>query len=310
MQVVVSCAKIQGNYIHLLKKNIMKKGIVIYALGHTNYYRMAENLAASLVANGARDRGIRICIICDSKEKLVYPHLFDDFVLLDTDKFMQNGKVVFNNATVLVYELSPYATTIKLDADMIWIEGRNPSLLFNELNEVDITFSNRGYGWNKGNSVWAHEHEIMKEYKLSKKDKLYKIYGEFLYFKKNKTIASYFKKVKEIYNSPKVFCHDFANGSMTDELAFQIACMLTKIYPHQDDFTPVYNRFLGYDNLLRKYPFELEGYYGYSIGGNITDAFQKNNYNILAKHYFAKLGLSNPYQVEDKRTFLPERMKL
>lgn len=287
-----------------------KRGFVIYAIGHENYYRMAENLAASLCANGAKNSGISIGLICDNINNLVYPGLFDDIMTISTEMFTNNGKVVFNNATVLVYELSPYNVTIKLDADMIWIEGRNPTALFDELKTVDITFSNRGYGWSKGNSVWAHEHEIMREYKLSNADKLYKIYGEFLYFKKNRSVAAFFKKVNEIYKKPKIFCHEFANGSMTDELAFQIACMLTNTYPHKDNFTPIYNRFLGYDNLKRKYPYELTGYYGYSIGGNFTDDFTKRNYNILAKHYFAKLGLSNPYQVVDKRTFLPERKKL
>jgi len=287
-----------------------KRGFVIYALGHENYYRMAENLAASLLANGTRFDRISIGVICDDAAKLVYPNIFDDIIILGREKFTNANKVVFNNATILVYELSPYDVTIKLDADMIWIDGRNPTGLFDELKAVDITFSNRGYGWSKGNSVWAHEHEIMREYKLSNADKLYKIYGEFLYFKKNRTVAAFFKKVKEIYNKPKVFCHEFANGNMTDELAFQIACMLLSVYPHQDNYTPVYNRFLGYNKLKRKYPYELTGFYGYSVGGNFTDDFTKRNYNILAKHYFAKLGLLNPYQVVDKRTFLPERKKL
>ncbi len=292
------------------KNNFMTKGIVIYALGHENYYRMAENLAASLIANKSAIDAIKICIICDDESKLIYQNLFDDLVILETKKFTENGKVVFNNATVLIYDLSPYDITIKLDADMIWIEGRNVSDLFLELEKVDITFSNRGHGWDIGNSVWAHEHEIMEAYNFTKKDKLYKIYGEFLYFKKNKIVADYFKKVKSIYNKPKVFCHAFANGNMTDELAFQLACMTLGIYPHKDNYTPVFNTFLGLDKLMRKYPYELDGFYGYSIGGNFNIEFVKNNYNILAKHYFAKLGLSNPYQVVDKRNFLPERKKL
>jgi hypothetical protein len=288
----------------------MTKGILIYAIGHANYYRMAENLAASLIVNGTKENGISIALICDDESKVRQKDLFNDFIILDADKFIVNDKIVFNNATVLVYDLSPYDVTMKLDADMIWIAGRSVAALFDELNDVDITFSNRGYGWDKGNSVWADEDAIKTAYKLTGEERLYKIYGEFLYFKKAAAIKKYFDTVVKIYNKKKIKTKEFANGNFTDELAFQIACMQTEIYPHQDNFTPIYNGFLGYKNLVRKYPYELKEFYGYSIGGNVTDAFTKNNYNILAKSYFAKLGLSNPYQVVDKRKFLPERTSI
>ena len=288
----------------------MTKGIIIYALGHENYYRMAENLAASLIANNSVKDDIKIALVCDDHNNIGQSQLFDNLIKLEEEKFIINGKVVFNNATILVYDLSPYDITIKLDADMIWIESRKPSSLFNELESYDLTFSNRGFGWGKQNSVWADEEEIKKAYKLTGEEKLYKIFGEFLYFKKTAANKKYFQKVNEIYQKPKVKCSSFSNGTMTDELAFQIACITKGIYPHKYNFTPVYNSFLGYEKLNRKYPYELVDFYAYSIGGNTTNAFMKTNYNNLAKHYFAKLGLSNPYQVVDKRNFLPERKRL
>ncbi len=288
----------------------MKKGIIIYALGHSNYYRMAEVLAASLIANQAKEDGIAIGIVCDDEAKLTYPDLFDDVILLQEEKFMEKGLVVFNNATMLIYDLSPYDVTIKLDADMIWMHERRTSAIFKALEGCDITFENRGHGWNKGNSVWAEESDLKEVYKLTGDEKLYKIFGEFIYFKKTADNKKFFKTAKDVYNKRKVKSASFSNGVFTDELAFQVACMLTGIYPHQDNFTPIYNGFLGYKNLNRKYPYQLEGFEGYSIGGNMTDAFAKENYNNLAKHYFAVLGLSGPYQVIDKRSFLPERKML
>ncbi|MDF2381325.1 hypothetical protein JMG10_07605 [Nostoc ellipsosporum NOK] len=288
----------------------MTKGILIYALGHENYYRMAEVLAASLIANGSRAADIGIAVVCDDPGKIIYPHLFTDQIILAKDKFTVHGKVVFNHATVMVYDLSPFDITIKLDADMVWIDDRKPADLFAELEAHDITFSNRGHGWGQGNSVWAEEAALITAYKLTGNEKLYKIYGEFLYFKKTPANQKYFKAVRDIYSRKKVKSAAFANGSFTDELAFQIACMQQEVYPHQDNFTPIYNQFLGYGELRRKYPYQLAGYYGYSIGGNMTDAFTKANYDTLAKHYFHKLGLSNPYQVSNKRSFLPERKTL
>lgn len=288
----------------------MKKGIVIYALGHQNYYLMAEALAASLRVNGASESGISIAIICDDDNKITYPSLFDDTVLLNSEAFMEEGKIVFNNATVMVYDLTPYDETIKLDADMIWIKGMSPAKLFEELKDIELTFSNRGHGWDIGNSVWTEEEDILSTYKLTKEAKLYKIYGEFLYFKRCANAKKYFKVVKDVYKRRRVKCRAFSNGSFTDELAFQIACMITNIYPHKDNFTPIYNMFLGYQHLVRKYPYQLEGFYGYSIGGNATNDFTKANYETLANVYYKKLGLSRPYRVSNKRSFLPERKNL
>ncbi len=288
----------------------MKKGIIIYAIGHKNYYRMAENLAASLIANGSRYAGISICLICDSKEKLLHKSLFDDFILLDEGKYMVDGKIVFTNAIILAYDLSPYDITIKLDADMIWIKGRNVSDLFEELSGFDFTISNTGHGWGKGNSIWADENKLMEAYSLSGEEKLYRLYGEFFYFEKGPVAKAFFKKAKEIYFKKKIKGVPFSNGHFTEELAFQLAIMLTGKEPHKDGFTPIFNKFLGLKHLNRKYPFELTGFYGYSIGGNSTDQFTKDNYNTLAKHYFATLGLFNPYQVENKRSYLPERKLL
>ena len=131
-------------------------------------------------------------------------------------------------------------------------------------------------------------------------------------FKKKPKTDYYFQTVKDIYFSPKVKCSEFSNGTMTDELAFQIACMLTGIYPHLDSYTPIYNRFLKLSKHQRMYPYQLanEGFYGYSIGGHRLDEFQKKNYNTLASAYFAKRGLKGHFQAIDKRSFLPERKLL
>lgn len=288
----------------------MKKGIIIFAMGHQNYYYMAENLAASLIANGSRKDNIPIGLICDNKHKIRYSELFDDIILIEKEKFMEDGKVVFNNATVQVYDLSPYDITMKLDADMIWLNGRPVSKLFEQLKNVDLTFSNTGHGWNQKKSEWASEADIKKAYKFKSNHKLYRIYGEFLYFKKSQKAAGYFEKVKEIYFNPLISCEEFANGNMTDELSFQLACMATKTYPHEDNFTPVYNHFLGLTEYARIHAYQLPGnFYGYSIGGSITSKWQKTMYDNHAKHYFKQLGLSMPYMACNKNTFLKERQK-
>lgn len=290
----------------------MTKGILIYALGHRNYYRMAEVLAASLIANGTKEDGIGIAVVADDPGKIIYSELFTEIITLPESKYKEKDKVVFNNATVLVYDLSPFDITIKLDADIVWIKNRRVSLLFDELQDVDLTFENMGHGWDSGNSVWASEDDIKSVYNITEEKKLYKIYGEFIYFKKTPEVHRFFKGVKDVYKRRKVKSASFANGNFTDELAYQITGMLTDMYPHKDYFTPIYNSFLLKKELNRAYPYQLgaAGFYGYSIGGNVTENFTKSNYDNLAKHYYNACGLSNPYQVSSKRTFLEERKPL
>lgn len=284
----------------------MTKGFIIYALGHVNYYQMAETLAASLKFNGAKN----VTLLCDNLSNIIHSELFESAVRLDISKYMVDGKLVFNKATICMYDHSPYDVTIKLDADMIWLNDRDPMKLFTDLEEFDIMHMNRGHGWNAGNSVWTDEENLKQAYGFTETDKLYKIYGEFVYFKKGETAKKYFKTVKTVFNKPKVTMTDgFANGTFTDELAYQIAAIQNGL-SFIDNYTPVMNKYLGYRNLEFTYAYALpSSYYAYSIGGNSTGSFMREQYNILAKHYYHQLGLQNPYQVRDKKTFLPERIK-
>ncbi len=278
------------------------KGFLIYALGHRNYYHMAETLAASLLFNAPE---ARIALVCDQPDNLTNRQLFSDIICIDVQQPM-----VFNNYTVQMYQHSPFEETIKLDADMIWLTGRNPMELFDQLKDYDVHHMNRGHGWGEGNSVWVEEDQLKEAYNLDESVKLYKIYGEFVYFKKNATASAYFKAVRSIYRKPKVnMTSGFAGGTFTDELAYQIASM-QKGMEHIENFTPVFNKYLGYRQYHQWYAYQLPpNFYAYSIGGNETPSFMKDQYNILAKHYYHQLGLQNPYQVRDKRTWLPERKK-
>lgn len=296
------------------KEELKEKGIIIVAVGHSNYYRMAEVLAASLKCNAAA--GIDLTLICDNITKIRYRNLFDGVIEVGSHTYTnKEGKVVFNKLMVQLYDLSPYKTTIKLDADMVWLRGRDPNDLFRELHGEYFTFMNRGWGElteGSGYSVWASETKIKQTYHIEDGARCYKIYGEFLYFRKNSEMKKFFGLIKKLYRERKVKAHVFANDEYTDELAYQVACMMTGKYPHKDNFTPIFNSFLGYKDLEHTYTYKLAelGYWAYSIGGHYNTQFQKTQYNNLASFYFNALGLQNPYKVMDKKSFLVERNNL
>jgi hypothetical protein len=276
----------------------MKKGILLMALGNENYYRMAVVLAASIKVN---DPDLPICLITGNKVQEEHKLLFDIINPPIEKSITVKGAIQFIKAKTYMYEYSPFDETIFLDVDQVMIMGRKLSSLFDELAGIDLAISNTGIA---KESIWASIKEVKSLYG---NNPFWNYHSEFIYFKKCAAVKSFFKAAIKIYDDNKITtANKFANANMADELAFQAASIKTGIYPHKENWLP--NFWFDRDiKNSRKYPFELTEYITYSIGGNKIPNNVKDNYNILAKAYFAKLGLLNPYQVVDKRTFLPER---
>lgn len=278
----------------------MSKGVLIMALGHENYYHMAAVLAASIKVN---DPGLPVCLLTTRAINPAHADLFDVIKTMPEKAITRNGKLEYIKGKLFMYDLSPFKETIFLDADQVLIAGKKLSTLFTELADVDLTFSNTGLA---EVSIWADIAEVKKLYGSKP---YWNYHSELVYFKKTAKVKAYFDAAKKVYQDDKIKSAErFSAATMADELAFQVAAMVTGMYPHRENWTPNF----WYDrngNLSRKYTYELD-FTTYSIGGNSVPTAVKNNYNILAKHYFAKLGLLNPYRVIDKRYFLPERNKI
>ncbi len=276
----------------------MTRGILIQALGHNNYYQMAVVLAASIKAN---EPDMPICLVTDNDVKDSHVGLFR-MVKKPTKKSIYKGnKIEYIKAKLFMYDLSPFDETIFLDADQITIDSCKYLPIFEELASIDFTMSNTGLA---NTSIWADMKEVKEVYG---ENPFWNFHSEFVYFKKSKEVKKYFDAAIKVYEENKIkTATRFSGATMADELAFQCAAIITGIYPHKENWTP--NFWFDRDHAnSRKMPYELKNYVTYSIGGNSIPTNVKNNYNILAKHYFAKLGLSNPYQVVDKKQFLPER---
>jgi hypothetical protein len=280
----------------------MKKGILIQALGHTNYYQMAVVLAASIKSN---EPDMPICLVTDNTVLIEHTKLFDLVMFPSKKSITQRGKTELIKAKLFMYDFSPFDETIFLDVDQIVIEGRKLAPIFDELKDVSLTFANHGLD---DKSVWC---DIAEVHKLYGNKTFWNIRSELVYFKKSKEVKKYFDTAKKVYEDNKITSATrFANATMADELAFQCAAIITGMYPHQQHWSPDFWYSIN-ERIANKYPYELDSsYITYSIGGSITPNRIKNNYNTLAKHYFAKLNLFNPYQVVDKRNFLPERKSI
>lgn len=279
-------------------------GILLIAMGHENYIKMAVNLAASLRYNAPN---ISIHLVHDGG----YDALSDqEKSLFSTNEvpvdqvWHTNGKVDYIKPKTRMYELSPYTKTLYLDVDTIWLIDRSLDQLLSELSNVPFAIMNEGP---TEKCYWADPSEIRAS--TNSEHPMYVFYSELLYFEKSPELKNYFLLVKKAFDKPIVKTRTFSGSAMPDELAFIIASHKTGILPHRNDWLPVYWYFR--DKKMRHLqPYQLPSHvFAYSIGGNVTPEYAKAHYNNLVSHYSSKMGIKKPYQVRDKRSYIPERTK-
>ena len=287
----------------------MKKGILLIAIGNRNYLSMAINLAVSI--RSASNIPIALATEAPPPAWLTEKGIININVSVPAEYYTTDGKIEYIKVKTRMYDLSPFQQTIFLDVDTIWLRKTGPEDLFELLDAVDFTISNTGLA---EMSIWANIAEVKKAYDTTAP--FYNFHSEFVYFKKCDAIKKYFTKVKQVFDRPKVKGMHFDGARIADELAFQIASMLTGIYPHQDNFFPDY--WWGRDQKNSEsflFTYQLaEKYHLYSIGGNITPPHIAANYNKLVKFYYQKAGLTGPWLLigdnQNKKNYIPGRQTI
>ena len=292
------------------------KGVLLLALGHSNYGRMALNLAVSIKMVDP-DIEIAIAFAGNSLNDIGHYNItayFDHFIPVPQAAYTRNNKTEYIKTKTWMYELSPFDETIFLDVDMIWHPVQKISDVFKSLEKVSITFQNRGFidlkkkNLPKDYSMWADVNEVKSAYGIEK-GKYYQLHSEFVYFKKDDAVEKFFNDAKDIYDNLLVKSFVFGGG-IPDELPFGISMILNNIYPHKSNYTPVYWEVTEKRNMQR-IPGELfKEFVAYSTGGSFHSKTMKNFYNNMAKYFFNKAGLQYPYFLQNKRDFMPERANL
>lgn len=276
------------------------KGILLIAIGHIDYLRMAENLAISLKHI---ESGIQICLAHNYSEE-INKNLFDKEVIVPKESYNTNGKVEFIKIKTWMYDLSPFEKTIFLDVDMVWLFNRKPSELFDECKELNWTMSNTGIA---ESSVWCDIKELNKLYPNKK---MWNYHSECVYFEKSKETKKYFDRVKFVYENPPLNGTNFGGARIADELAFQIASMELNEYPHKQNWTPIF-WYARDKQTAHLQPYKLsQEYFAYSVGGNKLPITIKSNYSLISNYHCQKTKLGKPYKIKDKRSIIPERMKI
>jgi hypothetical protein len=266
----------------------MTKGIILIAVGHDNYHKMADCLVNSIRQNCGED--LRICLVSDRPthdEKL-----YTDFIdLPKTDIHPLRIKANLN-------ELTPFDKTLYLDVDMISTMNKKIS----EILDIETEFMIQNLG-ECIKSDWADVEEIKKAYNVKK---LTAIFSECILWTKGELSDKIFAKWGENFNNIKVDYRKFAND-IPDELPLMIALAQLEIEPVK--WIPIYWRGHGKEMLKLSMGLINERYYGYSIGGNANDEKMKHQYDILSRHFAMVRGVRFPiYLHKAKRKWNPSRI--
>ncbi len=287
-----------------------KRGVLLIALGHAQYGKMAYTLASS-IKHTSPDVPIHL-VYTDSAIAHLNEHqlsVFNTIAEAPHECYHRDRKQEYIKSKTWMYKLSPFDTTIFLDVDMIWLTKNPISKLFEELADIDYTVQNRDFidfadkNIDPKYSQWANVLEIKEAYNF-KKGKYYSLHSEFVYFKKTKENKLFFYEWIKQYDHLKVEHANFANA-IPDELPLAIATVIHEKYPHKDAYLPIYWERAEKKSLSRT---ELiSQYYAYSIGGNRITANQENTYNDIAGYYAKMQGNNVVFKTKSKVTFLTER---
>jgi hypothetical protein len=301
----------------------MSRGVLIIATGHTNYYRMALNLAVSLKTV---NRSTKIALACtENIQKIITmgeSSFFDESIIIKESDLIVNGKLEHPTAKVMMYNLSPFDETIYIDADSLWLPKNKIEDLFALVEKNQVAFQSvhlhdLNTEWN---CLWTAQDggintgiaDIKNHYGL-KKGTIHEMQSSFMYFKKGKKAEKFFKDAEDFYRNRPIFFHIWSGG-MPDELAFNVSSAInqTKVTPHP--LTPVY--FADYDPnryLMGRRRNEIfNDYYIVSMAGNQSPKSMVDMYDdvITEAYMYNQTRVRFAWKWQNKRQFSAERASI
>jgi hypothetical protein len=288
----------------------MDKGILIIAVGHGNYGKLAATLAMSIKGNGSK-YPIHL-VYTEATLKAIgedYLKFFDSKAECPGEYLSNNGETCYIKVKSHMNDLTPFKETIFLDADIIMINNGMLDVIIEEIKDVDFTIKNSGFTKydsekiTKESMQWANLLEIKEAYKFIDEE-IWNVHSEFIFWKKNKKNDQLFKDWIYNFENLKVSNIEFG-GCIPDELPLWIAMIQNKITPHKEMFHPT---FWPMDNSKQMRIMDLRNdYCGVSIGGNNLSPLTKNNYDLLVSLFAKITNMRYRYFAQAKKKWLPER---
>jgi hypothetical protein len=281
---------------------MLKRGIILFACGHSYYGRLAYNLCVTIKSI---EPGMPVVVVHSEKS---LSHLSDDKKGVFDDMILLPGSFGFG-VKLELDKLSPFEETLYLDADMAWMPKKKPSELFDELEDVEFTSITEGHTEDKSPKYyfWADLEEIRKVYKIE--GRIYQWRSEVMFFRKTKKVKDMFSMARKVYKNPKLKTLMKFGNQVPDELAINIATAFYDIHPHVYKWCPalwprlhkihvthpadVYNRF-----------------YLLSCGSNYATGDLKTLYNTIMRIACSKMKVQHIFPLMDKKSIIKDREKM
>ncbi len=254
------------------------RGVLLIALGHSQYGNMAVNLANSIKYNNKNTK-VHLVYTESAFTQVTDFSNFDSKEICPKEYYMNGAQTVFIKAKTHLYDLTPFDETIFLDVDTILFGGKDFNKFFDEFKDIDFTAENYGLinRPRKDSHIWFDAKEAVEAY--NPQYEMYEIRSQMIYFKKNDKMATFFETVKDVFNNPKIKGFKF-DGYLPDEMAFNIATGIVGIVPHKSPYFAIY--WEKTDNTM-PWSYVVKQFFGYSIGGNYISNKASTIYHNLAK---------------------------
>lgn len=290
----------------------MTKGVLLIATGHSNYIKMAFNMALSLrVTNPgclialAHSKGLNELL---SQNEKTY---FDKFIEIPSEFYTYKGDTEHAMVKTRMYELSPWDHTLYFDVDTVWFNTKKIEDLFNSLEGEAVSFQCRekfdiqtewGCLWNVKQGGLKAIREI---YNITDNRDIYELQSSMMYFEKGEIARNFFETAHDCYIKRPFEFFTWANG-IPDELVFNIATALCNIKLKTFPYTPLY--FIDYAHPRERTKI-MDNYYALSMAGNWLPNPVVEFYNSLVKWNYTRhqAHIRFPYLWKNKKEFLPER---
>lgn len=290
-----------------LKMDKQETGILLLAIGHPYYGRMAYNLAMSIKA--IEPFAHITLVYTDSAIAHINKRnmwVFDNKMPIADTSEPFGVKLLLNN-------LSPYDRTLFFDVDTLWVHKTGPSKLFDQLKGVSFTGITEGFHDYSDPSLsdpskhyffWGDLDEIRQSWAI--KNTIFQWRSEFIYFEKCEKTDAMFNLAKSVYADPKIKSVKKFADHVPDELAFNISCAIYGISPHKYKWQPTYWDMLNGGNMP---PIEelREKYYLVSCGSHASYGALKRVYDNVSSKSAFKLKLQHVFPLISKKEMLTNR---
>ncbi len=236
----------------------MNTGIILIAIGHPIYVKMATNLAISLRSNDPR---LPIALVHDdsiNQIQEIHKTLFNYLIpTQETNAF---------KLKLQLDKLSGFDKTLYLDADMVNCKGFKVSDIIAKFKQPFV-IANRGV-------ILHNDWEVITEPKLN-------VSGEFIYFEKSDITTKIFNDARKHYNKP--YNGRMIGGLRPEEPSFVYSIEKNEYTLEQMPYLPTFwegntKAYVSDKDIKQKYAF-------LSMGGNRLSTRIQQLYDSIMKHY-------------------------